>query len=180
MYVDTSGAEQELPPLADPAALSGLGTLATKEFQALCQQVRTECGWHIAPTITETMTLDNNSNWAIVLPTKHARKVTAVRIFDPWTNQMRPLPAWNPRTGWNTAGVIASPDYPLPNGLRVIEVDVEHGYAECPVDLLRFIAKTAPGRIVQESLAGRSVTLAGDDAFRMSPVIGKYRLEPAL
>lgn len=175
-YVDAATRmEVPLPPLV--ASMAGV---SDGELAALSQQIRTECGWHVAPRLAATITMSNEwADHSLVLPTKHVTDVLAVRVRDRWGGVMRPLNGWDAATGWDPSGVITC-DYLLPKGMRVIEVDLVHGYAECPADLTSFMTRMRRGRIVQESLAGRSVTYASGDSFRMSPVIGKYRLEPYL
>src|SRR5699024_479513 len=60
------------PPL--PASDAGLDYRA-----AALRVVRKHCGWHIAPVIEDTITLDGSGGRALLLPTNRVVEVLAVR-----------------------------------------------------------------------------------------------------
>jgi hypothetical protein len=141
--------------------------------RTVCETVRGECGWHIAPVVTETLTVDSRGGQLLLLPTLKIATVTEVR--DVTSDTPRVV------TGWRVApsGMLVLAGG-WPRGYAAIEVDLTHGYATCPEDLLGVIAERA-GRgirdstVQQESLGSRSVTFAvGSGAI--SPVVARYRV----
>ena len=152
-------------------------TLTEAELDALVARVRAFCGWHIAPKRTEIITISSRGAAVIPLPTLRLVNVTAVRCWD--GTAIVPLDSWDARTGWSPLS--CSINYPagFPAGARILEVDMVHGFEDCPEDLLRVIAVLSKPRIVQEALSGHSVTLANSgDAWGVESTLARYRLGP--
>ena len=62
-----------LPPLADlPVGTDEAAWLAA------CDAVRGYCEWHIAPSVTETLTLDGPGGSVLHLPSAHVTAVASV------------------------------------------------------------------------------------------------------
>lgn len=168
----------EAGPLASAADLSEYGTFTGAAVEAAGEAIRLETGWHIAPTATETLTLDSEGGYALMLPTLHLINVTEVRDVSGDTPVVI--------TGWrkSAAGMVFLPQgCRWPVGPETIEVDIEHGYAECPLELLPVLARrtrdgtsTSAGQVRLGSLSigttsvGTTVT-AQDDA-----IIARYSL----
>ena len=141
-------------------------------LRAAAESVRDECGWHIAPVVTETIEVEAVGNVAI-LPT--LRIVTITEIRDARTG--------DPITGWHVdkrAGVVHGLPY-----CRRIEVDLEHGHESCPPALLPAIADrakaiTTGGYVRQESLGSRSVAYATgpDIGVGAADPLARYKLPP--
>lgn len=132
------------------------------------ESIRTECEWHIAPVITTSLKIRSGGADTVLLPTLRLLEVEEVTSS-----------TGEPVTGWEE----------LENGVlerrggfpRFINVRFRHGYDKCPAELLSVIAERAvsgsAGRISQESLGSRSVSLeSGYDSVSMS-VIQKYKLQ---
>lgn len=104
-------------------------------IDAVAEDIRHEANWHIAPVRTETVTLDGPETQYLVLPTRRLVEVTEVRdvsgdtpvVLDGYRVNTRTGILYR-RTGW-------------PCGTFVLEVDMEHGYAAVPADLLPEIAR---------------------------------------
>lgn len=166
-----------LAELSDLPVMAG-APLSQSDLDALAQQIRAECGWHIAPVVTETLTLNSDGAPELLLPSLNVREVTAVRTVKGNDITATPATHWNPRTGWSTEGVLYLAGG-FPRGLRTVEVDLVHGYDKAPADLLRLVATRNGRRIVQESLRGHSITFAeGGDAYGVASILNAYRIDP--
>lgn len=130
--------------------------------------VRSDCKWHVAPVVESTVKMRGGDS-VLVLPTLRLVEVVSV-------------------TG--SGGTVVTDFDWLPNGVldrrgcfpRFVEVVFRHGFDECPPELLSVVAERAvsgaAGRVRQESLGSRSVSLeSGYDSVSMS-VIDRYRLGP--
>lgn len=156
-------------PLVSAADLTGFpgAPFATAVVDAAAGQVRAECGWHIAPGVTETVTLDPAGSTVVLLPSLQVSSVTAVRAED-----------GTAITGWKSRpnGVLRySAGWP-----ETITVDFTHGYAKCPPELVAVIAERANrikgGGVKSESLAGRSVALDTAQGEVTPEVIARYTI----
>lgn len=156
-------------PLVDPAALSGFpGAPYTDTVVAAASaSIRADAGWHIAPQRTETLTLDHHGGVWLVLPTLHLVEVAEVRnadgdVVDGWTA--------------SRAGVLHR-ERGFPAGLGAVDVDLTHGYAACPPELLPVIAERC-----QTSTVNRSVSQeqSGKEMLTFLPPPGSRRMRREL
>lgn len=113
--------------MAWPALSAVPSGVDPEAWAAACRRVRTECGWHIAPTIQEAVRV-RLTGPALVLPSMEVVEVTSVQIGD----ETLDVSAWE-----------LMPDEPVIvlSGRwwcrhRVAVVEMSHGYEECPKDLL--------------------------------------------
>ena len=159
-----------MEPLVDAGALDGFpgAPFDLAVVLAASDSVRHDCGWHIAPEVTETVELESDGP-IVALRSLRVAGVEAVR--DAQTNEVL--------TGWQLrrAGVL----YRSGGWPRLVEVDLTHGYEVCPHALRPVIAERAAaiargGYVRQESLAGRSVTLAATSEGR--DPLAKFQLPP--
>lgn len=100
------------------------------------ESVRRDAGWHIAPSVTETVTVDGKGGQWLFLPSLHVTAVTAVR--DVSGDTPTTLTGWRlTRAGmlYRAAG--------WPYAVAAVEVDLTHGYDACPPELLPAIAARA-------------------------------------
>lgn len=130
-------------------------------------QVRALCGWHVAPVVTETVTVETGGSAVVLLPSLRVVSVSEVRDED-----------GNVLTGWKVRpnGVLR-----VPGGWPdVIEVDLEHGHAKCPGELVAVVAEFArsikAGGVKAESLAGRSVQLDTTPGGVSADILARYTL----
>lgn len=154
--------------LIQAADLNGFrgSPFADNVAEAAAESVRAECGWHIAPPVTETLKIRTYGS-VILLPSLHVTAVTSV------TDSAGTLV-----TGWELfeGGILEfftdTPAY--------VTVTFTHGYPVCPKELLPIIAERAvsqaSGRIKSEALAGRSVSLEGGYDPAASAVLARYKL----
>lgn len=138
------------------------------------ETVRGICGWHIAPKVTQTLTLDTQGGQYLFLPTMYLVDVTAVRDVTGDTP--------SPIVGWRKSPVgMLFRAYGWPSGLAAVEVDLVHGYDTCPADLVPEVVRAAQeiGRsrnVRQESAGGMSVAYGADMLGGVSPVLARYRI----
>jgi len=138
-------------------------------------QVRILCGWHIAPEVTETLTVESWGGPVLSLPTLHLTAVTEVRdvtgtdpaVLDRWRKSQSGM-------------LIRIGGWPF----GTVEVDVTHGYPVCPDGLLAVIAErvqqsSRDRSIRQESLGSRSIALGADPVSPAGQVLSRYTI-PAI
>lgn len=145
-------------------------------IDAAVESIRNEAGWHIAPVIQETVTLDAQGGAVLMLPTLRPVSVTAVRdVSDP----LLPVVL----TGWrlSKSGMLfRALGWPI--GFGTVEVDLTHGHDYVPSDLLAVVAErcqalSVNGSVAQQSAGPFSVTYrAGVD--NSSPRLAPYMLPP--
>ena len=146
-----------------PGAPFSSGVLA-----AAAASVRDDCGWHIAPSVTETLQL-RSTGPIVLLPSLHVTLVAEVRnaetgdVVDGWHLDAR-------------AGVLTRS--PASSWPCRVEVDLTHGHATCPASLLPTIAERAAafargGHVRQESLGSRSVSMT-----QLESAVARYALPP--
>lgn len=120
------------------------------------QAVRDYCGWHIAPSYTETLTLDGTGYGKIFLPTKHLTDVSELHIDG--------VPVEGYR--WSENGWITLDSEVFPKRDRVVTVTITHGYEDAsPVGqvIAGIVARarmSPTGNIVQQRAGTQSVTFA--------------------
>ena len=127
-------------------------------LQAAEGALRDVCGWHVAPVLTETLTVDGNGRSKLKLPTQHIRAVTEVRVDGrDVTSNVR----------WSEIGMLEGLTFP--RKFRSVEVDLVHGYEPAEIDGLLAIVTAASKRaetnpaIASQSVAGASVRYWGSD-----------------
>lgn len=133
--------------------------------------IRGYCGWHVAPVITETITVDGPGNDVLCLPTLRLLDLTDV------LNDTTPVtPEWSQagfaRRCWWTGK------------LRGVTATLTHGYEYCPLEVvavgrrLTQTAATASGasiRVGAVSISGGQVDGSGLDPY-CSAILDRYRL----
>lgn len=129
-------------------------------------------GWHIAPEVTETIEVETYGAVIALLPSLRVVDVTEVR--DVVTGEV--VEGW--RVSKST-GVLRRTSGCWPD---VVEVDLTHGYAECPPALLWVVAERAQrgraGLVRQENVGARSISYAKDYDSTGSSVLARYTLQP--
>jgi hypothetical protein len=127
--------------------------------------VRSDAGWHIAPVVTETITVRSYGGRELLLPSRRVVSVASVGTLTDWVLQSEGV--LYRHVGW-------------PVG--VLEVTFTHGFGSVPVELLPVLAARAAGAArlrdpavsatsvgqVQVSYRDTTATIATD------PVIARY------
>lgn len=103
-------------------------------IDAAVDAVRTYCDWHIWPARTVTMRLDGEGGKVLTLPTLHVTQLDDIReqghLIDPETYE------------WSASGDVRRLAGSWTQRWRGLEVDLTHGYAQCPPALLALLADT--------------------------------------
>lgn len=154
--------------LADASELAGFkgAPFVPATVEGAADSIRSDCGWHIAPVVT-TVKKMRGGGVVLILPTLNLVEVVSIKTSDGTV-----LSGFD----WLDNGVVER-RHGFP---RFMEVTFRHGYEKCPPALLGVIAERASsgsyGRVKQESLGGRSVSLdSGYDSVG-GAVVQKYTL----
>jgi hypothetical protein len=97
--------------------------------------VRTHCGWHIAPAVTEVLTLNGKGSAYLRLP---SRRVTAITLI---VNDGVTLSASN--YTWSSDGLVTLLSGYWTTKSRAIQVSLTHGYTPCPAAVRREVERLA-------------------------------------
>lgn len=125
----------DLVSAAEIASFPG-APFADDVLTAAGETVRNICGWRIAPSDTQTVTLDSDGGCILYLDTLKLTELVEVRDVTGAT----PVVLDGVKTKENgrlyrLAG--------FPRGVQAVEVDFTDGYAACPEDLLPIVAAAA-------------------------------------
>ncbi|WP_433661078.1 hypothetical protein ACQPW1_02040 [Nocardia sp. CA-128927] len=155
-----------LPPLADEAALSdyenGSPAMALAIANAL---VRDWCGWHIAPTLTETLILDGSGDRVQMVPTLRLLDLHSV------TENDRPIDLAKIR--WSPTGYLRR-TIAWTTRERGIRIEITHGWPTPPPLLVGVVlgiakrAKDTPASAVRARTAGpfsEQLTVSADGSI---------------
>lgn len=112
-------------PLATP---DDLASYQSGNEQSLLDQatalVRSYCGWHVAPSLAETITVDGSGSMFLSLPSLHVISITSV------TEAGTLLDAGSYE--WSVQGQLWR-STPWAGAYRSVVVELVHGYDEAPV-----------------------------------------------
>ncbi|OOB90743.1 hypothetical protein [Rathayibacter sp. VKM Ac-2630] len=117
--------------------------------------IRRECGWHVAPSVTETLTLDGKGGRLLLLPTGHVTAVSSVVVGGVDLTAS---------ADWSTSGMLELRAGAFPRRFRAVQVTLTHGYdpEEVPevVALIVKLAQRAKDSttIAAQATAGSSVS----------------------
>src|SRR5690348_6332029 len=96
--------------------------------------VRAFCGWHIAPSRTEVVTLAGTGGRTLTLPSLHVTAVASV------TSDSDPALTTDDYD-WSPAGVLTARTYPWSG--RAIAVSLTHGYDTPPAEVTAVVQAVA-------------------------------------
>lgn len=112
----------------------------TEWWQKAAQNtIRRYCGWHVAPNVYDTLTLDAHGGRSIMLPTQHVMSIDSVYLDDTidLTGEL----------DWSESGYLRLRSKTFPDRPRCITVTLYHGYEpdEVPevIMLMRSLARRA-------------------------------------
>jgi hypothetical protein len=153
-------------PYEIPTAPTGVDA---DTWEAVVAEVRAFCGWHIAPEVTETITLDGPGSHLLVLPT--LRLVDLVSITNDGAAVTDPE--------WSASGMVRA--YCWTRKFRGVVAEITHGYEEWPTDLLAVMTEMASSA---SGLAGVKAVTSGAHqvTFETSTrpgqfdVLGRYQI----
>lgn len=155
--------------LTTPTALLGFpgAPFSASVVKSAGGSIRDECGWHIAPTVTQTVRVAPAGN---LLFLRTMRLTDVLSVTDRDGNEVE-VDDFDEGTG-----IVSLKRSPRGR----VAVELEHGYEECPPALLSVIAERAArfkaGIARQESLGSRSISVAANHETTSDEVIARYRL----
>lgn len=153
----------EIPPLAtdsDYTQLIGpvpVGLSVNSLLAAASDLIRTYCGWHIAPAVDETVTVDGSGTGLIILPTLQLNAVTSVTA-DGSSIETTDIT-------WSKSGMIARRGSCWPSGFRSIAAAVNHGHVVPPAALVALACSIAARATVSPDGAGSAQVGSVSEAY---------------
>lgn len=123
-------------------------------WAAACSAIRRYCGWHIAPEVTATLTLDGPGGSLLRLPSMHVTDVLSVTndgdaVTDP---------------EWSANGLIRGC---WTSKFRGVVVTFTHGYEVCPSEIYAVAAQMSQqASALSESVPANQLT-AGPFTYQM-------------
>lgn len=174
----------DVPPLVNATALADFPGAPFKAslVEAAAESVRTDAGWHIAPSITSTARVRPRGG-ALFLRTLYLTEVSQIRdVSDPSDPKDVDLAEWD----WTPGGVVEPVQW-WRRQARVYEVTFVHGYDKCPADLIPAVAFRVQRSTVNAAagsvrLGSLSVNPSGTpntsiaEASQPDAVVGHYRI----
>jgi hypothetical protein len=160
-----------MKPLLDSSDLSGFpgAPFSDAIVKAAAESVRRDAGWHIAPQVQQTVTVEAQGG-TLILPSLHVVNVHSISDGDGNKLGVRVFSLTN--------GGVLHGDFPS-GPLKVV---FTHGYSECPAELLPVVAERAhtyqqDHRVSQEQSGAEMIAYAAPSVGRGVPRMLKlYRL----
>jgi hypothetical protein len=120
--------------------------------------VRATCGWHLAPRITQTVTVDGSGADTVALPTLHLIDLLAV------TDNGTPVDL--EQVEWSTAGFLICRNRCWTRRLRGVRAEILHGHTRTPAEV-RAVVVAIVERALPRS-AGRGVVSERTGPFQVT------------
>jgi hypothetical protein len=157
-----------LKPLLSTSDLTGFpgAPFSDAIVKAAAESVRRDAGWHIAPQVQQTVTVEPQGG-VVLLPSLHIVSVHSV------TSDGQEVTDWR----FAESGVLHGT---FPSG--PLKVVFTHGFSECPAELLPVVAERAHAyqqdqRVSQEQSGAEMIAYAAPSVGRGVPRMLKlYRL----
>lgn len=118
--------------------------------------VRRYAGWHIAPSISDTLTVDGYGGSALLIPSQHVTKLAKVMIGERDVTE---------RVYFSQAGTLVLTGGQWPDLPGSVTVELEHGYDPDEVPEIAALilavgkrARSDPGVVSSQSVNGASVS----------------------
>lgn len=124
---------------------------------AACAAVRGYCGWHVAPAVTETVTVDGPGGDLLRLPSAHVTAVLSVvsdgeAVADPQ---------------WSRHGMIRAECGRWSNRFGGVVVELTHGFDECPADVLEVVRMMVAQGAAAAASGGGMASMLTNGPFMM-------------
>lgn len=120
-----------MPTAALPPTPPGIDETS---WLAAVSEVRGYCRWHLAPSLTETVTVDGSGGSVQLLPTLHLTNL--ISITNDGTLVEEPQ--------WSEMGAVRGPRY-WTCKYRGVVAEITHGYEDFPPEVLAVIRSMASG-----------------------------------
>ena len=138
--------------------------------------VQSYCGWHIAPSQQDVLTLDGNGSRTIMLPSLHVTVVNSVSV----DGTVLDASAYD----WSEAGIIELRCGRFPDRFRCVVVDFWHGYEEFPAPVQAVLSQLwedgMSGSLVQVGQVRYAAPGSNGDAevVTIQAILDRYKLPP--
>lgn len=143
-----------------PPAPTGVDKAA---WESAFSAARLHCGWHIAPQVSETVTVDGSGRFIQTLPTKYLVDLTSI------TNDGHAVA----RPDWSQMGLVEQRYNRWTARFRGVVAEMTHGYEELPKELEAVLTAVARGDF---SGVTSQVTNGGHQvSFDLSRLVGHPR-----
>lgn len=150
----------DLPPLVDLTDLSTpAGDVEQADLDAVCDDIRLACGWHIAPLV-EDHEMVVNAQGGTVLTVPSLKMGEPSSVVDVNGTE---LTGWS----WSSNGILEAPCWP--SGLRSVTVTADSGFAKCPPSIIAVIDDILADRSGVKSGGYSQISLDGASITRDSP-----------
>lgn len=132
-------------------------------IDAALATVRGYCGWHIAPSRTDTLTIHSATRQGLILPTLYLTDVSSVLVGSTAVDVSA--------VRWTTSGMVERPGWGSLDGYwswtdrSVVTITFTHGYDKLPADVRAVALALADGGA---SSAGGRVKQVGAVAYDFS------------
>lgn len=126
---------------------------------AATQAIRDYCGWHVAPVITDTLTLDGTGTDTVLLP---SRRVTAVESVTVDGHELAAT-AYE----WSADGLLRRRHGCWPDRYRALTVELKHGFEDASVlstvvaSIVARIRMDPSGMLASQSAGTQRVSFGG-------------------
>lgn len=139
--------------------------------------IRRYCGWHIAPEVTETITLDGSGSRSLWLPSLYVTDIASVTV----EGIVKDVDDYD----WSTNGYVSSRFGTWSIRPRQIVVEFTHGYDDIPDDLIG-VAVAMAGRAAASPAGPKRQTVGPFSVEWDSPgplqherdILDQYKLPP--
>lgn len=129
-------------------------TFASSPEQAATQLIRDWCGWHVAPVITSTITLDGTGTDTILLPSRRVVEVDSVKVDGVELDAHH--------FEWSADGLLRMRRGCWPDHYRSIEVTMLHGFQD--VSALADVVASIVARVKVDPTGAVATQRAGTQA----------------
>lgn len=126
---------------------------------AATQAIRDYCGWHVAPVVTETLTLDGTGTGTLLLPSRRVVDVTSVKVDG--------VELEDTAYEWSADGLLRRRRGRWPGRYRSLVVDLEHGFNDTSVlstvvaSIVARIRMDPSGMLASQSAGTQRVAFGG-------------------
>ena len=142
------------------------------DWIAAVSAIRSECGWHIAPSLPETVKVDGLGGGSLLLPTLHLTELTSI------DNDGKVLTVAD--LSWSELGIVHGASWSCKLG--GITVVMTHGFEDFPPELravARAMAREGVGTGAKRLASGpHSVELSEGAQSLRDQIIDRYRIRP--
>lgn len=142
-------------------------------------EVRAYCGWHVAPSRRESITLDGDDSGVLLLPTLRMTALHSLSVRGASVNVDDELVV-----EWSTSGVVRCSTRTA--SMRGVVVELTHGFDDWPLEVLSVIDRLTqralddPGALVQVGAVRYATSSDGLPIVGLTEldklVIDRYRL----